>query len=291
MYKYMSDTYFNKGESVSIFLTKYSNRPTKTHTHDFIEIVYIADGTGTHVINGVSYSVKKGDLLFINYKKTHSVIPDETGIAFYNLMLHPELFGENFVNSENAFELLSLTAFEDFASSVDRDNPFVPLDSANMSKTDTLFEMLYDEYRSSRQGRNTMLNSIVMVLLLFIFRAMSKGISRDNKVFGSVADDILSYIESHCHEKLTLQDLAERCFYTPTYFSRLFKETYSMTLTDYITKARIDKSLELLKNSQFSVDEICYQVGFSDKTRFYKHFRELVGDTPAEYRKKHPFCI
>ncbi len=211
-------------------------------------------------------------------------------MSFYNLMLRPELFGSSIVNSENAFELLSLTAFEDFANSVDKENPFVSLDDANMAKTDTLFAMLYDEYRSARLGRSTMINSIVVVLLLFIFRAMSRGLSKDHKLFGSVADDILGYIESHCHERLTLQDLAERCFYTPSYFSRLFKETYSMTLTEYITKARIDKSVELLKKRELSVDEICYQVGFTDKTRFYKHFREYMGATPAEYRKTH-FCI
>ena len=286
MYKFMSDTYFKEGENVSIFLSPKSDRPTNTHTHDFIEIVYICDGNGTQLVNNVSYELKKGDLLFINYKQTHSIVPSESGLAFYNLMIRPELFGESLVNSENAFEILSLTAFEDFASSVDKESPFVSLDEKSMEKTDSLFAMLYDEYRAARPGRNTMLNSIVVVLLLFIFRAMSKGISREYKLFGSVANDILSYIESHCQEKLTLQDLAERCFYTPSYFSRLFKDTYSMTLTEYITKARIDKSIELLKNKDLSVDEICYQVGFTDKTRFYKHFREQTGDTPAEYRKK-----
>ena len=290
MYKYMSETYFNKGEGVAMFLTKNATRSTNIHIHDFIEIVYICDGTGTHRINDVSYRVKKGDLLFINYKQTHSITPDSTGMSFYNLMLRPELFGSSLVNSENAFELLSLTAFEDFANSVDKDSPFVSLDDADMAKTDALFTMLYEEYRSARLGRNTMINSIVMVLLLFIFRAMSHGISKDHKLFGSVTDDILSYIESHCHEKLTLQDLAERCFYTPSYFSRLFKETYSMTLTEYITKARIDKSIELLKKGEVSVDDVCYAVGFTDKTRFYRYFREHTGLTPAEYRKKNS-CI
>ena len=286
----MSGTYFNNGEDMAMFLAAHSAKATNIHTHDFIEIVYICNGTGTHRINNVSYQVKKGDILFINYKQTHSINPDECGMSFYNLMLRPELFGSALVNSENAFELLSLTAFEDFANSVDKENPFVSLNDTNMARMDALFAMLYDEYRSVRLGRNTMINSIVVVILLFIFRAMSRGLSKDHKLFGSVTDDILGYIESHCHEKLTLQDLAERCFYTPSYFSRLFKDTYSLTLTEYITKARIEKSVELLKNPQLSVDEICYQVGFTDKTRFYKYFREQMGTTPAEYRKKN-LCI
>ncbi len=59
VYKYMSGSFFNNGEGVSMFLTKNATRSTNIHIHDFIEIVYICDGTGTHRINDVSYQVKK----------------------------------------------------------------------------------------------------------------------------------------------------------------------------------------------------------------------------------------
>ncbi len=287
MYKFMSENYFTDGEKVSIFFNdKRSKNASLVHTHDFVEIVYISDGSGIHTINDVSYHVSKGDILFINYKQTHSFTSDDGGMSFYNLMISPELFSSELVNSENAFELLSLTAFEEFANSVNTECPFVSLDTDNMSKIEMLFDMLNNEYYSARLGRNTMVNSLVMVLLLFIFRAMSRGISKERRYFGNVTEDILDYIETHCNEKLTLRDLADRCFYTPSYFSRLFKGTYGMTITEYITKARIDKSKDLLKNTTLSVDEICNRAGFTDKTRFYKQFREFVDMTPAEYRKK-----
>ena len=287
LYKYKSENFFTDGEKVSIFFNvKNSRTSALVHTHDFVEIVYISDGCGVHTVNGISYSVKKGDILFINYKQTHSFDSGDGGMSFYNLMISPELFSGELVNSENAFELLSLTAFEEFANSVNTECPFVSLDEENMSKIEMLFSMLNNEYYSARLGRNTMVNSLVMVILLFIFRAMSLGISREQKYLGNVAEDIIGYIEAHCNEKITLRDLADRCFYTPSYFSRLFKGTYGMTITEYITKARIEKSVDLLKNTDLNVDEICHQSGFTDKTRFYKQFRDVVGITPAEFRKK-----
>ena len=56
MYKYMSETYFNKGEGVAMFLTKNATRSTNIHIHDFIEIVYICDGTGRFTLGRICWS-------------------------------------------------------------------------------------------------------------------------------------------------------------------------------------------------------------------------------------------
>ncbi len=286
MYKYMSDEYFSESEKVYIGKT-----PTvpftgvDIHTHDFIEVVYIAKGGGIHIINGISYEVKKGDLLFINYGQTHEFTAGKNAMTIYNILIRPEFFSKDLVNSENAFELLSLSAFEELASFINKECPFVSLDGDNKERIEVLLEMLDEEYNGREQGRRTMINSLMMALMISIFRSMSPEISKPQKAFNSVASDILSYIETHFHEKISLTDLAERCFYTPSYFSRLFKETYSMTITEYIILKRIEKSKELLKNSDMTVEDICYTVGYTDKTKFYRHFKDITGKTPADYRK------
>lgn len=286
MYKYMSGEYFSDTEKV--FIAKgnaKSGSDSEIHTHDFIEVVYIFGGTGIHAVNNISYEVKKGDLLFINYGQTHAFTAGKNGMTFYNILIRPELFSQDLLNSENAFELLSLTAFNEFSNSIDKECSFISLDSDSMKKIESILNLLEDEFKGSLRGRRTMLNSLIMAIMLIIFRAMSPDMALHQKSFGNVAEDILGYIESHCHEKLSLKDLADRCFYNPSYFSRLFKETYSMTITEYITKVRIEKSMELLKCSEMTIDNICISVGYSDKTKFYKDFKLLVGKTPAEYRK------
>lgn len=285
MYKYMSGKYFSDTEKVFIVKANAkSGDDSEIHTHDFIEAVYICGGNGIHTVNNISYEVKKGDLLFINYGQTHSFTAGKNGMIYYNILMRPELFSSELLNSENAFELLSLTAFNEFANSIDKDRSFISLDGNSIKKIEKLLEMLEEEFNGNLRGRHTMLNSLIMAVMLLIFRAMSPDMAYHQKSFGNVTEDILGYIKSHCHEKLSLKDLAERCFYNPSYFSRLFKETYSMTITEYIIKVRIEKSTELLKSSEMTIDNICILVGYSDKTKFYRDFKQIVGKTPAEYR-------
>ena len=85
----------------------------EVHTHDFLEIVYILQGAGVQNVGGREYRVQRGDLLFINYGQTHAFRP-EGSLTYYNILLKPEFLGEELMDAENAFSLLSLTAFEDF---------------------------------------------------------------------------------------------------------------------------------------------------------------------------------
>lgn len=280
MYKYMSGSYM-KEDLIYVQLNRSENGTWEdVHTHDFIEMVYIVKGKGAHRINSVTYNVKKGDLLFINYGETHSFTVGNGGMSFYNILIRPEFFSRELLNSENAFELLTLTAFSELSPLVNRECPFVSLKGEEIKRFETLLTMLEEEYSERRSGRHTMLNSLMTALMTYTFRAMSPDIAKAH-----VTDDILRYIEEHYHEKITLHDLAERSFYTPSYFSRLFKDTYSVTLTDFLIRTRIEKSCTMLTDTTLSVEEICGAVGYSDKTKFYRHFKEITGKTPAEYRK------
>lgn len=75
--------------SINIHSTDNST-PEAPHTHDFVELVYILGGEGTHTINNVEYRVSRGDMLFINYKQVHSFnTPSEMTIV--NILLTPIL--------------------------------------------------------------------------------------------------------------------------------------------------------------------------------------------------------
>ena len=99
-----------------------------------------------------------------------------------------------------------------------------------------------------------------------------------------VTPDIIEYIDKHCYEKITLSQIAQKCFYTPSYFSHAFKKYCGKSLSEYVKKKRITYALELLGNTDYTVSQISEMVGYNDKTFFYKVFREAVGKSPAEYR-------
>ena len=103
---------------------------------------------------------------------------------------------------------------------------------------------------------------------------------------GNKIGDLIQYIEENCTQKLSLTELSEQCFYNPSYFCRMFKAYSGMTITEFIHENRIKRACGLLLHSHKSVEEISLGVGYTNKTLFYKKFREKTGMSPAEYRKK-----
>ncbi|MBQ7901232.1 MAG: helix-turn-helix transcriptional regulator, partial [Clostridia bacterium] len=70
-----------------------------------------------------------------------------------------------------------------------------------------------------------------------------------------------------------------------SYFSRIFKEYAGMTFTEYLKRVRIQKAAVMLTTTQHNITNIIYEVGYSDKTKFYSHFKALMGQSPLQYRK------
>jgi two-component system, response regulator YesN len=95
---------------------------------------------------------------------------------------------------------------------------------------------------------------------------------------------IEEYLRSHFQEDITLQDIAERFFLNRDYISRKFKQEFNETITDYLTKIRIETAKELLGNPTKKIYEIAYQVGYQNEKYFSKVFKKQTRVTPNEYR-------
>ena len=94
------------------------------------------------------------------------------------------------------------------------------------------------------------------------------------------------YIKAHYAEKLTLEEAALQAGYSPSYFSRIFREELGCTFKEYLTAYRIEQSKRLLLSGEDSVSDICSVVGFSDESYFCRIFRERTGTTPDRFRKR-----
>jgi len=258
------------------------------HIHEFIELTYIFSGSGIHKINGISYPVSKGDLLFINYHNTHCFEFSEP-ITYCNILMLPEFISAELINSENALDMLMLSSFNDLCADIKTIRPFLHFEKKEAKQIEALIEDMLMEFENKEKGYRSALKSLLTILLIKVFRKMQSDdhIGTINQT-GELAPEIMEYIEKNCFEKISINSLAEKCFYNPSYFSRMFKECYGMTLTTYIQKQRIAKAQQLLIESDLSINKICSYVGYSDKTQFYKIFKKHTdGLLPNEYRKKY----
>lgn len=94
------------------------------------------------------------------------------------------------------------------------------------------------------------------------------------------------YICLHPEEKLDVHVLAEKAGYTDYYFSKRFKKEVGISVREYITNKKIEKAEELLRNTNYSVQDISEILGYSAQSYFGDVFRKAKGVSPGEYRMK-----
>ncbi|MEC0228292.1 response regulator [Paenibacillus alba] len=93
------------------------------------------------------------------------------------------------------------------------------------------------------------------------------------------------YIRKYAHEDLSLERIAAIVNRNPFYVSKLFKEHFGMNYIDYLTEFRIETAKQLMQESDKSLKEITYEVGYHDPNYFSRVFKKLVGHSPTDYRK------
>ena len=126
-----------------------------------------------------------------------------------------------------------------------------------------------------------------MVLITkFLREIRKKQMCSFDRQLQKIMPEILQYIEENYRNPLSLEELAEKSFYNPSYFSRIFKELYGKTLTEYITEKRINEAVKLLEDTSISIEDVCHKIGYSDKKHFYKVFKQKMKLTPGQYRQE-----
>lgn len=95
------------------------------------------------------------------------------------------------------------------------------------------------------------------------------------------------YIESHVHQKLSIDDIADMVAISRRNFIRRFKKATHNTPLEYIQRVRIEAAKRFLESSSMSIYEVMFEVGYQDTKAFRNLFRKLTGLTPKEYRQKY----
>ena len=253
--------------------------PVEPHTHDFIEFVYMLSGRSLHRVNGTEYPLDSGDLLIVNYGEIHQFSADpET--RFYNILIKPAIIDNSLAECRDLFSLFETTPFRDFKSLINGQCRSVRFSPEEKNCFQYMLELLRQELEKREVGFSLTTQAGVNFLLTMIFRRMGSTLLEQTHEFKR----ILEYINEHYAESLSATELAALCHYNPSYFSRIFKRYTGLTFSEYLKRLRISKSCELLaahcKSSQLYI-----RVGYTNKTNFYKHFRQVTGMSPLEYQK------
>jgi AraC-like DNA-binding protein len=97
-------------------------------------------------------------------------------------------------------------------------------------------------------------------------------------------------------EPLDVRAVAAVAHISPAHFSRCFRAVFGETPHRYLQRRRVERAMFLLRETDRSVTDVCFDVAFTSLGTFSRTFREIVGETPSGYRRGHgpivaPHCV
>lgn len=253
-----------------------------THHHVYYELSLIT-GSGRYLSGGYSgkhYDVSPGSLFFYKNSEPHC-ITDITSPAmdFLNVYISPLYFRH-----------LTGGAFGDFGIEfLQKSFPSNRLaDFLDEDELATVRDAMHRISAELREGKDSALlmakNHLDRALITLARKSLpSEGLLPTRGRFERIFE-VLSYINEHYREPLSLSELATACNLEKTYFSALFKRVIGLSPCEYITVRRIEHAVKLLKATDKSVLEIATECGFNNTANFNKLFKNHTGTVPKAIR-------
>jgi AraC family transcriptional regulator len=94
----------------------------------------------------------------------------------------------------------------------------------------------------------------------------------------------LEYMNAHLDENVSLATISRELGISQYYFCRLFKQSTGITPHAYLIQQRVERSKQLLKQKELTINQIAEECGFANPSHFAKHFQKHTGISPRQFR-------
>jgi len=158
-------------------------------------------------------------------------------------------------------------------------------DNELLDKGMILYDALYSWSKYLQKEKHT--QQPFESLLLNVFNKYLKHTPGSKRKIPAWAQELKEIIQDHIDTNLSLKEISKGLEINPSYLSREFSKYFEdLSFGEYIRKQRIEKAVELMESSSYSLTEIAYLTGFSDQSHFTRIFKKYTGQNPSIYRKK-----
>jgi len=256
-------------------LSFFDRHATGCHWHHDFEFLWPMEESITYSVNGKVMQIEKGMGIFVNSGRLHYGFSEEKREGRHRfIVIDPGLLMDNLLISTRL--MLPLINGGDYRIF----DPRRPEDKAILDR----LSLMYEIGIHAKPGYE--------LELLGHFALLAADLCRENAVPTtlSVRDQesikqMLTYIQDHLTEKLTVPEIARAGAVCQSKCNRLFKAVLKQTPVQYLQSARIKKAAKLLTDDRLSITEIALECGFASVNYFIETFRQLHGMTPLLYRK------
>ena len=257
--------------------TRFAHFPE--HSHNYVEVVYMCQGSTTHIANGVPVVLEQGELLFFGQGARQEILPAGRQDIAVNFIILPQFF-------DKVLEMLDTdrTALRTFlVESLGSGNTgYLHFRVADVLPVQNLVEnLIYTLLHGGGPNRRgicqTTMGLLFMELMNHTDRLTTKNIREDAVV------QVLRYIEENYREA-SLTQIAHELNYDLCWLSREVRRRTGSTFQELVQHKRLSQAVYYLRATTLRVDEIGRAVGYSNLSYFHRIFQEAYGVTPKKYR-------
>ncbi|MCI8455315.1 MAG: AraC family transcriptional regulator [Lachnospiraceae bacterium] len=256
---------------------------TNWHWHEEMQLCRVIQGNVRFSVNQKQYLLQTGDGLFVNSGYLHMAKSEgRADGAYLCLNFHPRLlasfhgsvFEEQYVQPN-----LKNPALEDVL--LTKETPWQRNILDGMERVCRLCE-------EKMSGYELLAISALYALWFELLKntpCTGGTISRPRFQSNTAVQIIISYINGHYAEALTVGEIAREASLSVSECCRLFKRVTGDTIFSYLQSLRLSRALDLLKEDILSISQIAYETGFCSASYFIEVFKKRMGQTPLQYRK------
>ena len=248
------------------------------HQHDFYEVYFFISGNVEYSVEGKSYLLKQGDLLLINPLELHQprIAPDQNAYERIVLWINKNYLSRLCTNNTSLSQCF------------DNTNPqhtnLLRLSKSQQKYISSKLDELIEESSSGDYGSDLAAEAILTRFLVELNRLTlnaDKKVETD-KTDSPIIPDVLSYINQHYCEKISLASIADEFFISKYYLSHAFNSVVGTSVNRYITLKRLINAKQMLSNG-IKPTTAALHCGFNDYAGFYRAFTAEYGITPKQF--------
>lgn len=245
------------------------------HYHEFDKALVFYSGNVDYIIEGVTYSLRPGDMLFVPHHAIHKpVIGSDADYERAVLWIRPGFLE---ANSRQDTELDTC-----FRLSLERRACLYHPQAETISRVKRLVGRLEKAVGEERFGSAMLADTVFLQLMIEFNRCVLEESPQQPRNIDPKIDEVLRYINNNLSEELSVDRLAAMCYLSRYYFMRRFKESTGYTVHNYICQKRLTAAAEKLE-AGMGVTEAAMSVGFSEYSSFLRAFKKIYSVTPSEY--------
>ena len=246
------------------------------HWHVEYEIIRILKGAFTVSLDENEFRAEQGDIIFINSGTLHAGIPEnciyECIVFDMNMLMKKDNVCQKFIQ-DIMNHVINIKEF------------YKKKETSEFHKT---VWRLFDVIDQKKYGYQLIVHGCLYQLLGIILEngdyvTDSLQTPQNHRRILQLKQ-VLEVIENSYPDQITLEQLSKAAGMSPKYFCRFFQEMTHKSPIDYLNYYRVERACYQLLNTDTSITDISYSVGFNDLSYFIKSFKKYKGITPAKYR-------